>query len=77
MTQTNRVQVTGAAADAFVEIERLRLASEEGSLAKRADRMWEIACEMLGRPVSGAAPFKDASDLQPTDQPALAEVCPS
>jgi hypothetical protein len=42
---------------AFAEIERLRLATDEGSLAKRADRMWEIASEMLGRPVAGAAPL--------------------
>ncbi len=42
---------------AFVEIERLRLATADGTLAKRSDRMWEIACEMLGRPIPGAAPF--------------------
>lgn len=42
---------------AFAEIERLRLATDEGSLAKRADRMWEIARQMLGRPVAGARLF--------------------
>ena len=42
---------------AFAEIERLRLATDEGTLAKRADRMWEIACEMQGHPVPGAATF--------------------
>jgi hypothetical protein len=46
---------------AFAEIERLRMATDEGSLAKRADRMWEIACEMLGRPVAGAAPLEIAA----------------
>lgn len=45
---------------AFAEIERLRMATDEGSLAKRADRMWGIACEMLGRPVAGAAPLEVA-----------------
>lgn len=40
---------------AFAEIERLRLVTDEGTIAKRADRMWEIACEMRGRPVPGAA----------------------
>lgn len=42
---------------ALEEISRLRLATEEGSLAKRADRMWEIAEAALGRPVPGAKPF--------------------
>lgn len=42
---------------AFAEIERLRLATDEGTLAKRADRIWEIACEMQGRPVPGALRF--------------------
>lgn len=41
----------------FAEIERLRLATDEGSLAKRADRIWEIARQMLGRPVTGARLF--------------------
>ena len=41
----------------FAEIERLRLATDEGSLAKRADRIWEIACQMLGKPVPGAKLF--------------------
>lgn len=48
---------------ALSEIARLRLATGEGTLAKRADRMWEIACEMLGRPVPGAPPFP--SNLRP------------
>lgn len=42
---------------AFAEIERLRLATDEGTLAKRADRIWEVACEMQGRPVPGAPRF--------------------
>lgn len=42
---------------ALEEISRLRLATDEGSLAKRADRMWEIAEAVLGRPVPGAKPF--------------------
>ena len=41
----------------FAEIARLRLATDEGSLAKRADRMWEIARQMLGDPVAGAKLF--------------------
>jgi len=41
----------------FAEIARLRLATDEGSLAKRADRMWEIARQMLGEPVPGARQF--------------------
>lgn len=41
----------------FAEIERLRMATDEGSLAKRADRMWEIARQMQGRPVAGAKLF--------------------
>lgn len=45
---------------ALAEIERLRLATSEGSLARRADRMWEIACEMRGEPVPGAKPFRAA-----------------
>ncbi|WP_431861325.1 hypothetical protein [Azospirillum sp.] len=32
-------------------------APAEGTLAKRADRMWEIAEAVLGRPVPGAKPF--------------------
>jgi hypothetical protein len=42
---------------ALAEIERLRLATDEGTLAKRADRMWEIACEALGKPIPGVRPF--------------------
>lgn len=42
---------------AFAEIERLRTATDEGSLAHRADRMWEIARQMQGRPVAGARLF--------------------
>jgi hypothetical protein len=33
---------------ALREVIRLRLATEEGSLAKRADRMWTVACDALG-----------------------------
>lgn len=54
-----------SAACAFAEIERLRLATDEGTLAKRADRIWEIACEMQGRPAPGALPF--ASGGSPAD----------
>ena len=42
---------------AFAEIERLRLATDEGSLAQRANRIWEIACQMQGRPIAGAKLF--------------------
>lgn len=48
---------------ALTEIERLRLATDEGSLRVRADRMWEIAREALYHepdcdcdPPSGAGP---------------------
>lgn len=54
---TPEATVTGDTEAAFAEIERLRMATNEGTLAKRADRMWEIACEMQGRPVPGAALF--------------------
>lgn len=46
-----------AARAALAEIERLRMATDEGSLARRANRMWEIACQLQGRPVPGADPF--------------------
>jgi hypothetical protein len=42
---------------ALAEIERLRLATDEGPLARRADRMWEIACEAQGRLAPGAKRF--------------------
>lgn len=57
---------------AFAEIERLRLATDEGTLAKRADRIWEIACEMQGRPAPGALPF--ASGGSPADAPGGARL---
>ncbi|MCS4088744.1 hypothetical protein [Rhizobium sp. BK176] len=60
-TQHDRAQT------AFAEIERLRMATDEGSLAKRADRMWEIACEMLGRPVVGATPLEIAPEKTPRE----------
>jgi hypothetical protein len=43
---------------AFTGIARLRTATDEGDLTTRADRMWEIACEMLGRPIPGAEPLE-------------------
>jgi hypothetical protein len=53
----------------FAEIARLRLATDEGSLAKRADRMWQIARQMLGDPVTGAKLFLGAP--QPLNAAAL------
>lgn len=34
--------------EALKEITRLRLATDEGTLAKRADRMWVVASTALG-----------------------------
>jgi hypothetical protein len=36
-----------ATREAMTEVVRLRLATDEGTLAKRADRMWQIATDML------------------------------
>jgi hypothetical protein len=33
---------------ALREVLRLRLATDEGTPAKRADRMWQVACDALG-----------------------------
>lgn len=33
--------------EALTEVARLRLATDEGTLAKRADRMWQLATDML------------------------------
>ncbi|MBX5015902.1 Lar family restriction alleviation protein [Rhizobium lentis] len=55
------------ARSALAEIERLRMATTEGSLAKRADRMWEIACEAQGRSVPGALPLAGIAKEESTD----------
>ena len=34
--------------EALTEIARLRLATSEGSLRNRADRMWEVASKAIG-----------------------------
>jgi hypothetical protein len=51
---------------AFAEIERLHMATSEGTLARRAARMREIACEMLGRPIPGAPPFAAPHKSKPS-----------
>ena len=38
---------------ALEKISRTRLTTSEGSLAKRADRMWQMAEAALGRPMAG------------------------
>ncbi|MBD0274313.1 MAG: hypothetical protein ICV73_20570 [Acetobacteraceae bacterium] len=35
------------------EVLRLRLATDEGTPAKRADRMWQVACDALGMKGAG------------------------
>ena len=45
---------------ALREVLRLRLATNEGTPAKRADRMWQVACDALG--VKGAGNERASKD---------------
>lgn len=41
--------VANAAAQALIEIERLRLATDDGTCAKRFDRAWQVATDALAK----------------------------
>jgi hypothetical protein len=61
---------TNELASALKEVARLRLATSEGSLGVRADRMWQIAEDALSglSPSAGEAPAGDAVRLSPESE---------